>query len=95
MRASIVCAGLAIAAGGSVAPISAAAQSARPAATAQIVHVAALTDEQIGLPVPDADIRSGLLGTTVHAGSQATPGRSKAIASETRPPRRGDIQRVD
>lgn len=70
MRAPLICAGLtaAFAAGllaGRVAP-GAQAQSSPPTLTAQIINLAAMTDEQIGPLVPNTDLRSKLLGATEH-----------------------------
>lgn len=68
MRAPMICAGFAaaFAAGLLVSRVSTEvrAQGSPPALTAQIINLAAMTDEQIGPLVPNTDLRSKLLGAT-------------------------------
>lgn len=70
MRNVLICSGMAAAfAAGLITarlvPV-AQAQGSPPALTAQIVDLAAMTDEQIGPLIPNTDLRSRLLGATEH-----------------------------
>lgn len=153
MRTQLIWAGFAIAFAGGlfaarVVP-DVRAQTSPPPLSAQIVNLAAMTDEQIGPLVPNTDLRTRLLGATehgtvaiqsgnvfkhfhadaheiqyiiegsgtawlgdkqvdlkpgdlviipkgiVHAGTNATTGRFKAIAIKMPPQRPDDTKRVD